>query len=86
MVGRTDICHNKTKAVVLVRAIASRRCKYFKIKTLRVPGYSCRELSPLVPWLKELCLIRHMFNRHCYTYERLFNPVDLDSIIEMIEG
>jgi hypothetical protein len=84
--ARTSICRDRVKASVLVRAIAGRHCKYFKIRTLRIPGYTPRELSPIVPWLKELCLIRHMFNRHCYTYERLFNPSELDSIIEKIEG
>jgi len=70
------------KTLLLINAIGSRPCKYFKIKHLGIKGYTHRELATVVPYMKSLGLIRHMFNSHCLTFERLFNPVNTEEIME----
>jgi len=86
MNGRTDICRNKNKAEILLRAIANKHCKYFKVKHLRIPDINHRELSCMIPLLKEKHLVIPRFNKHCYTYERLFSPSDIESIIQGLGG
>ena len=71
-----------TKTLLLINAIGSRQCKYFKIKRLGIKGYTHSELATVVPYMKSLGLIRHMFNSHCFTYERLFDRNSTEEIME----
>jgi len=86
MIGKTDICRDLNRAELILRAIADRKCKFFKIKTLHIIGFNHRQLSPLVPLLKEKKLIVPIFNKHGYTYERLFSPSDIENVIQGLGG
>lgn len=93
MIGKTDICRDRNKTIIVINAISQHKSKFFKSKNLTryIPNYSIKKVSSMIPYLKELNLIKNWTestarHRHDFTYERLFQPKDIETIINGLGG